>query len=197
MSAEHGLFPASDLTTELLGTQGDDNDTLRTAWLSEDGVYRYELRRTWGDGRRVLPFIMLNPSTADALVDDPTIRRCAGFARDMGYGGIQVVNLYAYRATDPKQLKANGWPTGGPRNDNLIREVLAGAWLAHIPVIAAWGAHPQPDRVAWLMDQPGVAGPDDGSRGLTALRVTKQGAPGHPLYLPGSCRPQPWPGGAR
>lgn len=197
MTADQGLFPATDLHTDLLGTPGDDNDMLRTAWLSDDGVYRWSLRRTWGSPDRLLPFIMLNPSTADALIDDPTIRRCIGFAREMGYDGIHVVNLYAYRATDPKAMwaaQATGIDvTGGVRNNNLIRDLLTNAWEHNIPVIAAWGAGASPDRVAWILEQSSTAGPDDGTRGLTALRVTKQGHPGHPLYLPATCRPLPWP----
>jgi hypothetical protein len=77
-------------------------EMLREAEISEDGKYRYALMRMWDD-KPLMMFCMLNPSTADATKDDPTIRRCIGFAKDRGYGGIYVVNLMAYRATDPAE----------------------------------------------------------------------------------------------
>jgi hypothetical protein len=83
----------------------------RGATLSDCGRYRYRLWRRWADGPTVL-FVMLNPSTADADVDDPTIRRCIGFARSWGAGALEVVNLYAWRATQPAELKAAVGPVG-------------------------------------------------------------------------------------
>lgn len=106
----------------------------KEASISGCGRYRYALHRWWGHGT-TLGFIMLNPSTADADIDDPTIRRCMGFARDFGYDGIRVFNLYAYRATKPADLWKADEPTGGDRNDDLLREVLRQA--KHQPVIAA------------------------------------------------------------
>lgn len=182
--SEPGLFPASDLTTDLLGERGGPGDMLRTAHLSDDGVYRYRLIRSWG-GRRMLRWIMLNPSTADHQVDDPTIRRCIGFARTLGFDGIEVLNLYAYRATRPAELWVTAEPTGGQRNDIALANLLVQAAYADLPVIAAWGAHAETDRVAWLADLPGA-------EQLRALHITKTGAPGHPLYLPGDCLPIPW-----
>lgn len=79
-------------------------EQLRGAVISDDGRYRYRLWRTWAPELPRMAWIMLNPSTADAEVDDPTIRRCVGFAKREGCGGIEVVNLYAYRSTDPSVL---------------------------------------------------------------------------------------------
>jgi hypothetical protein len=83
------------------------SDVKSSAVLSPDGVYRYRLDRVWGAGPRVL-FVMLNPSTADATQDDPTLRRCLGFARDWGYGSLTVANLYAYRARGPQAGRRPG-----------------------------------------------------------------------------------------
>lgn len=153
------------------------------AQVSADGLYRYVLARWWGDGPR-LQFVMLNPSIADAELDDPTIRRCIGFARTLGYDGVGVFNLYAYRATKPADLWKAAEPTGGARNDDLLREVLR--QTKSQPVVAAWGANAKPDRVAEFMSW-------TGSEQVLALGVTKDGAPRHPLYLPSDARPAPWP----
>ena len=151
----------------------------RDAQLSDDGAYRYSLTRRWGPGRHVT-FVMLNPSTADALIDDPTIRRCIGFARAWGFGALRVVNLYALRSTDPKGLWNHPHPVGGAENDDAILEALRNGGM----VVAAWGANARAQRVAAfreLADQVGVR--------VWALKVTKAGAPGHPLYLPASAEP--------
>lgn len=152
------------------------------AQISECGRYRYTLHRWWGDGDR-LAFVMLNPSTADAEVDDPTIRRCMGFARALGLDGIRVFNLYAFRATKPADLWQTAEPTGGARNDDLLRELLLQAKRQQ--VIAAWGANAKADRVdevmSWL-----------GSEHLLALGLTKAGAPRHPLYLRADALPIPY-----
>lgn len=108
------------------------------AVISSDGVYRYRLWRIWNSDAPLMRWIMLNPSTADADVDDPTIRRCLGFARREHCGGIEVVNLYALRATNPVELGRHPRPEG-PDN---VKEWLA-AWdeHPHALVVAAWGAH--------------------------------------------------------
>lgn len=134
---------------------------IRSAVISPCGQYRYRLDRRWGDGP-TLGFIMLNPSTADAEIDDATIRRCMGFARREGCGGIQVVNLFAYRATDPAHLLTVADPIG-PENDLYVRSLKG-------PVVAAWGAHP--------MARKGFFG-----RHLLCLGKTKDGYPRHPLYV--------------
>ena len=143
------------------------------AVLSGCGRYRYRLTRTWDPCRPRATFIMLNPSTADAADDDPTIRRCTSYARSWGLGGLTVVNLYAYRATDPADLWKVEDPVG-PDNDDHLRAVLTTATAVGAPVVAAWGANARCDRVAAVM---GFAG------AVTALGLTKSGQPRHPLYL--------------
>jgi hypothetical protein len=150
----------------------------RSAVISEDGRYRYRLDRRWGHGPRVV-WIMLNPSTADAEQDDPTLRRITAFSRGWGFSALTVVNLYAWRATDPADLWTASDPVG-PDNDFHIAEVCA---TSH--VIAAWGAHARLDRIAAVLALPGMDG-------LRALAVTKTGQPRHPLYLRGDLTPQPW-----
>lgn len=151
----------------------------RGAVLSEDGLYRYLLWRLWD---RELPramFVMLNPSTADAEIDDPTIRRCIGFARSWGMGGIYVTNLYPYRATNPADLWQASKPMG-QGNDSYIERHLDRRGIA----VAAWGAHGKPQRVRevrTLFFDAGIP--------LYALKLTKDGAPGHPLYLPAASVP--------
>lgn len=99
--------------------------TRMSAVLSDDGQYRCQLERTWGFGDAVT-FVMLNPSTADARKDDPTIRRCLSYARSWGYDGIRVVNLYALRSSDPKMLKTVADPVG-PENDAWIARTVSGS----------------------------------------------------------------------
>lgn len=156
----------------------------KAATISDCGLYRYGLHRWWdnGDGRRLI-FVMLNPSTANAYDDDPTIRRCMGFARSLGFSGIGVFNLYAYRATKPADLWLADEPTGGQRNDDLLREV--GHMAKHQLVLAAWGANAKPDRVAQVRAFPGW-------NYVQCLGRTKSGAPRHPLYLPAITVPQPF-----
>lgn len=148
----------------------------RTAVISDDGLYRYKLTRTWDAATEHRLFVMLNPSTADADIDDPTIRRCMGFARRDGFGGIVVLNLYAFRATDPKQLKSAIDPVG-PENDETLRRELVFAWRNGHKPIAAWGANAELERVEDVRDLSFVD--------WYALGLTKSGQPRHPLYLPG------------
>lgn len=141
-----------------------------SAIFSECRQYRYSLQR--GDYPR-LCFIMLNPSTADATVDDPTIRRCMGFARREHCDGIEVLNLYALRATNPADLWTHPDPVG-PENDDYLRAIAR----SYFSVIAAWGANAKPERVRQvraLFDECGVR--------LKHLGLTGQGQPRHPLYL--------------
>lgn len=151
----------------------------RTARVSDDGVYRYHLGRYWSGGDGILLFVALNPSRADGLVDDPTIRRCMRFAADGGFAGLEVVNLYAFRATDPRELAARGYPVG-PENDIAI----AGAVVHAREICVAWGVVPAAEaRVQQVM--PVLRWRD---RTPQCLRITRSGWPGHPLYLPASCR---------
>jgi hypothetical protein len=145
-----------------------------TAVISECGRYRYKLTRTWNTFLRPAGFIMLNPSTADATLDDPTIRRCIKFAKRWDCGGIEVANLFGYRATDPSELLGDYDPIG-PENDRYIREV---AEQCH-PVVLAWGAKGslggRYKAVLQQLESVGVK--------LFHLGLTKDGFPRHPLYL--------------
>ena len=149
----------------------------RGAVLSADGAYRYRLWRIWDPDRHPTAFVMLNPSTADASIDDPTIRRCMGFARSWGAGGLVVVNLYAYRATDPRDLMAaadRGIDIVGPENDAHVRTVFS----VVDAVVFAWGAATLGPGVARRVRDalpPRVE--------VSCLGVTKHGHPRHPLYL--------------
>lgn len=157
------------------------------AALSPCGTYRYLLTRglpsplRW---MRPVTFVMLNPSTADADRDDPTIRRCLAFARAWQCTELRVVNLFAYRATDPKELLQAADPVG-PENDEHIRRAARGAAF----VVAAWGAH----KVAEERAQH-VLGLIDGLKGigLQCLGTTKSGAPRHPLYVPADQERERW-----
>jgi hypothetical protein len=154
------------------------------ATLSTDGLYRYWLGRRWSEGP-VATFVMLNPSTADASADDPTIRRCVGFSKAHGAGGLDVVNLYALRSTDPKGLWIANDPVG-PLNDMHLYWAAEKAAQRGWPIIAAWGANARADRVAQVCRI-------DGMDRLAALGVTKDGAPRHPLYLRADAQLTPWP----
>lgn len=149
-------------------------------------AYRYHLTRRWGS-EPVLPFIMLNPSTADETLDDPTIRRCIGFARREGAGGIRVANLYGFRATDPHELTLYGWPEG-PLNDQHLSALAAEAAWDGQPIVVAWGANAPKDRVARLIEQLEPSGVP-----LVCLGVTRSGSPRHPLYVRGDAPLIPWP----
>lgn len=149
----------------------------RSAILSEDGVYRYRLTRTWDRSLGVACFVMLNPSTANAEDDDPTIRRCLRFAHAWGYGALTVVNLYALRSTDPKALRLHHAPCG-PDND---AHILAAAAESSV-MVAAWGAFKTDDSRA--QEVLGLLGD------VQCLGVTLGGAPRHPLYVKGDVLPQ-------
>ncbi len=147
------------------------------AVISECGQYRYSLDREFKERFDTCLFVMLNPSTADADLDDPTIRRCIRFAKDWGYRKLEVVNLYAFRATDPKQLWQVLDPIG-PENDHHIRTASARAAMT----IVAWGTNAKKDRQAAVL------------RMLTdphALEVTKHRFPKHPLYIRADVEPFP------
>lgn len=164
---------------------------IRDAVLSEDGRYRYLLTRDWSDEAGVpngvtCTFVMLNPSKADATVDDPTITRCVGFAKASGHTGLRVVNLFALRATDPNELiRAGKVDAVGPDNDRHLREAARLATTAGGVVIAAWGAHDLAwDRAGAVFD---IFGAD-----MWCLGTTKQGAPRHPVRLPRLTPLQRW-----
>ena len=149
------------------------------ATLSPCRTYRYDLWRTWIGGNGYAMFVGLNPSTADETQDDPTIRRCIAFAKSWGYAGLCMTNLFAFRATNPGDMKRAADPIG-PQNDYVLKERASRAGI----VIAAWGRHgTHKDRAWWVR----MMLPQ-----LHYLRLTKDGHPGHPLYLPKELVPVEW-----
>lgn len=148
------------------------------AEISPCGLYRYRLWRTWDEELESLPFVMLNPSTADANFDDRTIRRCIAFAKREKYGGIVVANLFAFRATKPNALKSATDPIG-PRNEATLASICHTARYASVPVLCAWG-NGGGDRGRWFKQWAKA----NGAR-LVCLSKTAEGHPRHPLYVSG------------
>lgn len=185
------------------------------AVISACGSYRYSLWREWRGGSRKLwdmwtnddgtpaldgagqqlgeprpcVFVMLNPSTADADQDDPTIRRCVNSAKGWGFDRLEVVNLFAWRSTDPRAVLAmTGGKTDpvGPDNRAYVHRAVERARL----VVCAWGTqggHIGQDEtmLGWLEEHGALP---------HALRITKDGFPAHPLYLPNNLKPMPYRG---
>jgi hypothetical protein len=155
----------------------------KTAVLSDCGLYRYELQRIWQAGTPLLVTCMLNPSTADADNDDPTIRTLIHFGKAWGYGGLLVVNLFAFRSSSPVEMRSQSAPRG-PKNEQFIGQALAIARAQNTSLLAAWGANGAHH-----------AGPNDWQGGqdwlcelarkhtvdLICLGVTKDGFPKHPM----------------
>ena len=146
------------------------------ALFSKDRLYRYALWRIWNDKLPKVLFIGLNPSTADEIKDDPTIRRCIRYAQDWGYGGYIMGNIFAFRSTDPKKLKIIENPVGNENNfwlKKLHKEasLTIGAWRNHGKYLN------QGKIIINLIDN------------LYCLKVTKEGHPSHPLYLPSNLKP--------
>ena len=152
---------------------------MKSADFSPCRTYRYALWRRWGDAPDYVMFVGLNPSTADETQDDPTIRRCIAYAKDWGYSGLCMTNLFAFRATDPEVMKMADDPIG-PENDRYLDECAYGAGV----VVAAWGVH----GTLGGRHRPVIVRLPK----LHYLRLTKDGHPGHPLYLPKTLTPQPW-----
>ena len=156
---------------------------LPVARFSADRRYRYQLTRRVGFGDRVVAFVMLNPSTADAVRNDPTVRRCINYANAWGYGWLMVTNLSPLRATDPRELLAAGAEPEDVQRENE-RAIIEAASVADL-VVAAYGVHGaaecRAERVLGLLVEAGVT--------VACLGLTKAGAPRHPLYLPASARP--------
>lgn len=150
---------------------------MSAAVISECNSYRYLLTRKIAQPIRwVKPmvFVMLNPSTADSRHDDPTIRRCMGFAKREGCTDLIVVNLFALRATDPKELEIHPDPVG-PSNDLYLGKALASAISTNGIVVAGWGAnHLAWDRISPILKRFGP---------IKCLGKTKEGQPRHPLYV--------------
>ena len=162
------------------------DDAPSTAVYSDCERYRYSLTRIWArSGPRAL-FVMLNPSTATEVQNDPTVERCERRARALGYGGFRVANIFAWRDTDPRAMRAAADPVG-PGNDAAIAE--GAEWADRI--IAAWGTHgAHLDRGHAVETLLRAAG-----RPLFHLGLTRDGHPRHPLYIAYARAPEPWPAG--
>jgi len=158
-------------------------DAPSTAVYSDCEKYRYSLTRVWDEkGPRAL-FVMLNPSTATEVQNDPTVERCERRARTLGYGAFQVTNIFAWRDTDPRKMRAAADPVG-PFNDTAI---LEGANWADT-VVAGWGTHGahlnRGAEVETLLRAADVP--------IYHLGLSKAGHPKHPLYIAYAQQPQPW-----
>ncbi|PIN87221.1 hypothetical protein COV19_00790 [Candidatus Woesearchaeota archaeon CG10_big_fil_rev_8_21_14_0_10_44_13] len=151
----------------------------KDAFISKCGKYRYWLYRRWDKNKGCCSFIMLNPSTADASKDDPTIRRCIGYAKRLGYGSMYILNLFALRATDKKELKTADDPVGAC-NDRYMRKMLKNAKV----IIAAWGSYGRymgrSEKVLNMLRER--------RHEVYCLKMGKSGEPCHPLYLRNDAR---------
>lgn len=169
---------AAPITLELaLDAQAVFRAVPCSAVLSPCRTYRYELWRRWSNAPACV-FVGLNPSTADETNDDPTIRKCVGYAKRWGYGSLCMVNLFAFRATQPKDMLAAADPVG-PENDATLQRLARSAAI----IIAAWGndgGHLGRDKVVIEM-----------LPALHCLKRNKDGSPAHPLYLRGDATPYP------
>jgi hypothetical protein len=147
-----------------------------SADISACGRYRYRLTRHWDLDVRPLTFVLLNPSTADASVNDATVRRCMGLARREGAGGILVVNLYAFRSTSPRHLPLCP-DADGPENVHYLEEVAEASRCTSSPIVCGWGTRGG-DRgasiAAWMLRK---------GAHLVCLGLTGSGHPRHPLYV--------------
>ncbi len=162
--------------------QHQKGDAASQAVYSPDNCYRYALTRTWGTGSQVL-FVMLNPSTATEVQNDPTVERCERRARALGFGGFAVANIFAYRATDPRVMRLQADPVG-PANDQAILDQANSAQQ----IVCAWGSHgahlERGAAVARLLRATG--------RELFHLGLTQGGQPRHPLYVGYDRQPELW-----
>jgi hypothetical protein len=158
-------------------------DAESVAIYSDCEAYRYELTRVWEPAGRKALFVMLNPSTATEVQNDPTVERCERRARALGFGAFRVCNIFALRQTDPKVMRAHPEPVG-PANDAAILDGCA--WADTI--VCAWGTHGdhlgRGRHVETLMRGTGAP--------LNTLGLTRQGHPRHPLYVGYAARPEPW-----
>ena len=166
----------------MITRQHQKGDAASTALYSADQLYRYALTRIWSPGPRVL-FVMLNPSTATEVQNDPTVERCERRARTLGFGSFAVANIFAYRATDPKLMRAAPDPIG-PENDATILSLVAQS----DQIVCGWGSHgAHLDRGAAVANLLRTT-----TRPLLHLGLTLAGQPKHPLYIAYTQQPQAW-----
>lgn len=158
-------------------------DAASFAVYSDCKLYRYSLTRVWHKDDRKILFIMLNPSTATETQNDPTVERCERRAKTLGFGGFAVVNIFAFRSTDPIRMRAQVDPIG-PANDQAIADGVV--WADQI--VCAWGNHGvhlgRGDQVTrYLRKLP---------KPLFHLGLTHAGQPTHPLYVGYAVQPELW-----
>ena len=158
-------------------------DAPSTAVYSDCERYRYSLSRVWDSAGKHVCFVMLNPSTATEVQNDPTVERCERRARALGFGSFTVTNIFAWRDTDPRKMKATADPIG-PANDDAILD----ASRTSDQIIAAWGTHgahlargAEVQRLLCKLGKP-----------LYHLGLSKAGHPKHPLYIAYTEQPQRW-----
>lgn len=151
---------------------------IKSAIISPCGLYRYRLSRRWAEAGLALPIIMLNPSTADAELDDPTIRRCLGFANREGFMGIEVYNLFAFRSPSPRSLLDADDPVG-PVNDSYLESMMASAKRDSLPILCGWGANGDLSMRGHIVKRMA----EEANASLSCLGQTRSGHPKHPLYI--------------
>ncbi len=146
---------------------------IKNAILDPTRTYRYVLERRWEQGDNMVNFVLLNPSTADESIDDPTIKKCISFAKNWGYDGLFVTNLFAFRATNPNDLKKTQYPIG-ENNDSFLKEYAQKSKK----VVVAWGNHGTLlNRNKIVLEQIKTI------QTPYYLELTKHGQPKHPLYV--------------
>jgi hypothetical protein len=152
----------------------------RTAVFSDDKLYRYRLERTFDEDLLKVAFVGVNPSIADDIADDKTITKCINYAKTWGYGGIVMVNLFAFISTDPSQLKSIGNPVGTD-NDKHLNEVF-NSFGTIGKIVCCWGENgklfDRDKEVLKMIDEP------------YCLRINADDSPAHPLYLPIDLEPK-------
>ncbi len=158
-------------------------DARSWAGYSDCETYRYSLTRVWHDAGPFVMFVMLNPSKATEVDNDPTIERCERRARTLGFGGFRATNIFAYRATDPRDMRAAEDPEG-PDNMSVLRDGMN--WADQ--VICAWGTHGAFRNQGPLVE----AKLRDCNKPLYHLGLSKEGHPKHPLYIAYAQQPIPW-----
>ncbi len=162
------------MTQTILRNHQHENGWVSSARYSPCEIYRYTLQRVWDEQRPLVAFIGLNPSTATEIENDPTVRRCIGYAHTWGYGGMRMLNAFGLRSTDPKGLTRIDDPIG-PENDKWLVKMTQDVDLT----VACWGVHAglndRHQHILSLMKR--------ARREIHCLGTTKAGFPKHPLYL--------------
>lgn len=156
--------------------------------FSQDRVYRYALEHRFSDAPGVVNFVMLNPSTADEQQLDPTLRRCKGFAQAWGYGAFVVTNLFAFRATEPTDMKRAADPVGPDNNKIIVQQAQQAT-----EIILGWGAHGSyKHRDKYVLDLLADTVWWKKQGRINYLSKTLAGQPKHPLYLAANLERKPW-----